>query len=97
MRTKGTGAGSRVLWLWSQAPCDQDKGHHAELPQQHHSYTSNHHPEPIYCIFIQGHVHLARLTVSFFSLFYGNENRAEDIQLHRFISLFGTVFILFLT
>lgn len=31
-----------MLWLWSQPSCDQDKGQHTDLPQQHGSCISNH-------------------------------------------------------
>lgn len=31
-----------MLWLWSQASCDQDKGQHTDLSQQHGSCISNH-------------------------------------------------------
>lgn len=31
-----------MLWLWTQPSCDQDKGQHTDLPQQHGSCISNH-------------------------------------------------------
>lgn len=74
-----------MLWLQSQASCDQDKGQHTELPQQHHGCKSNHlhrakilHFYPRPCAFDQ---------VQCFLLFCSTENRVEDTQLHHFISL----------
>lgn len=40
--TKGAGDGAGVLWLRSQASCDQDKGQHNELTQPNLSCISNH-------------------------------------------------------
>lgn len=51
--------------------------------------------EPRYRILIQGPVHLTRLTLFFSSV--STENRVEDTQIHRFISLFGAVLVLFLS